>query len=50
MTRPTETEEDLPPPTYEDAIADDIGPVDGVRRRYEQDQQYYEALPENVDP
>ncbi len=27
---------DEPPPSYEDAIADDIGPVDGPRRDYEQ--------------
>lgn len=37
-----------PPPTYEDAIADDIAPVDGPRRRYEQEGTYYTPLPEDL--
>lgn len=28
--------EEAPPPSYEDAIAEDIGPVDGPRRDYQQ--------------
>ena len=28
--------EELPPPSYEDAIAEDIAPVDGPRREYQQ--------------
>lgn len=32
---PSETAEE-PPPSYEDAIADDLGPVDGPRRDYHQ--------------
>ena len=28
--------DELPPPSYEDAIAEDIGPVDGPRRDYHQ--------------
>ncbi|KAI5843975.1 hypothetical protein DFP73DRAFT_478350 [Morchella snyderi] len=40
--------DELPPPTYEDALADDIGPVDGPRRRYEQQGEYYGALPDDV--
>ena len=27
------------PPSYEDAIADDLGPIDGPRREYSQPQQ-----------
>lgn len=38
----------LPPPAYEDALAEDIGPVDGPRRRYEQQGEYYGALPDDV--
>ncbi|CAZ80023.1 unnamed protein product [Tuber melanosporum] len=41
-------EDDIPPPTYEDTIAEDIGPVDGPRRRYEQEGAYYGALPDDV--
>lgn len=41
-------QEEVPPPTYEDALADDIGPVDGPRRRYEQEGAYYGALPSDV--
>ena len=37
-----------PPPTYEDAIADDIAPVDGPRRRYQQEGAYYQPLPDDV--
>lgn len=37
-----------PPPAYEDALADDIGPVDGPRRRYEQEGGYYGALPDDL--
>lgn len=40
--------DEVPPPTYEDALADDIGPVDGPRRRYEQEGAYYGALPDDV--
>lgn len=40
--------DELPPPTYEDALAEDIGPVDGPRRRYEQQGEYYGALPDDV--
>ncbi|RPA97514.1 hypothetical protein L873DRAFT_1918534 [Choiromyces venosus 120613-1] len=40
--------DDIPPPTYEDTIAEDIGPVDGPRRRYEQEGAYYGALPDDV--
>lgn len=36
------------PPTYEDALADDVGPVDGPRRRYEQEGAYYGILPDDV--
>lgn len=42
------TQGDIPPPTYEDALADDIGPVDGPRRRYAQEGAYYDALPSDV--
>ncbi|KAI5778480.1 hypothetical protein EDC01DRAFT_674459 [Geopyxis carbonaria] len=37
-----------PPPAYEDAIADDIAPVDGPRRQYAQGEGYYGALPEDL--
>lgn len=40
--------DEVPPPTYEDALADDIGPVDGPRRRYEQEGAYYGALPDDL--
>lgn len=40
--------DNVPPPTYEDAIADDIGPVDGPRRRYQQEGGYYQALPDDL--
>ncbi|KAF8254156.1 hypothetical protein K440DRAFT_532269 [Wilcoxina mikolae CBS 423.85] len=38
-----------PPPTYEDAIADGIEPVDGPRRRYQQEGAYYQALPDDLN-
>jgi hypothetical protein len=38
----------VPPPTYEDAIADDIAPVDGPRRRYQQEGDYYRPLPDDL--
>jgi hypothetical protein len=47
----SEAEEELPPPTYEDAIEEDIMVADGAgarRRTYQQDHQYYQALPDNV--
>lgn len=37
-----------PPPTYEDALMDEIGPVDGPRRRYQQEGGYYGQLPDDV--
>lgn len=49
VSRPSSSGADeVPPPTYEDALADDIGPVDGPRRRYEQEGGYYGALPDDV--
>lgn len=41
-------DDSVPPPTYEDAIADDIAPVDGPRRRYQQEGAYYQPLPDDV--
>jgi hypothetical protein len=41
------TESDAPPPAYEDVIADDIAPVDGPRRRYQQVGAYYQNLPDD---
>lgn len=48
-TRPNDgTADEMPPPTYEDAIAEDIGPVDGPRPQFQQDRGYYQALPDDV--
>jgi hypothetical protein len=33
---PPGVDPDEPPPSYDDAMADDLGPVDGPRRDYEQ--------------
>lgn len=35
---PAGESDEPPPPSYEDAMADDLGPVDGPRRHYEQPQ------------
>jgi hypothetical protein len=39
---------DAPPPTYEDAMADSIAPVDGPRRRYQQGATYYHDVPDDL--
>jgi hypothetical protein len=37
-----------PPPTYEDAVAEGISPIDGPRRRYEQEGTYFAPLPDDL--